>query len=133
MNPAPPVTRTRIRGGYRRLLTDRCQAGAQAVAPVRQDRSVLFAAEDRERRARGLRAELRRRHTPDEAVEARLLEDRLREVGPRAVAGGGDVPDAERRTALDQRPGGVGEVPDVRRAASLVGDDRDLVSLRAEP
>ncbi len=76
-------------------------------------------------------AELGGRDPPHGAVEARLLEDRLGELGPGAVAFGGDVPDALRQ--LDQLPGRLGEMADVGGAASLVVDDRDLVALPAEP
>ena len=79
------------------------------------------------------RAELRRRDPPHPAVEPRLLEDRLGEVRPRAVAGRGEVPDAERRRRVDELARRRGQMADVGRAAALVVDDRDLVPLRPEP
>src|SRR5438874_2170674 len=71
------------------------------------------------------------RDPPHAAVEAGLVEDRLRELGPRALAGRGEMPDAVRQ--LDERANRLRQVPDVGRAAALVVDDRDLVTLRAEP
>ena len=68
---------------------------------------------------------------PDAAVEAGLLEDRLGELGPGAVAGRRDVVDAVRQ--LDDGRHRRGEMPGVGRAAALVVDDRDLVALGAEP
>ena len=107
------------------------EALAQALAPVRQLRRALLAAQHRVGGPRRLRAELGGRDPPHAAVEARLLEDRLGEVGPRAVAGGGDVVDAERQ--LEHRRRRLREMADVGRAAALVVDDRDLVALGAEP
>ena len=68
--------------------TRRCrgEALAQAVAPVRQLGRALLGAQHRVRRPRRLRAELGGRDPPHAAVEPGLLEDRLGEVGPRAVA-----------------------------------------------
>src|SRR5205085_4638342 len=71
------------------------------------------------------------RDAADAAGDARLLEDRLGEVGPCAVTCGGDVVDAE-RPAHDVLDGG-GEMPDVGRTATLVVDDGDLVALGREP
>ena len=60
-----------------------------------------------------------------------LLEDRAGELGPRALALGGHVPDALRqREQLARR---LGQVADVGRRAGLVGDDAHLVALCAEP
>src|SRR5262245_43251178 len=114
MKPAPPVTSTRIGG---RLAAELLDALAQPVAPVRQTRRTAFRAEDRVRRPRRLRAELLRRDPPHAAVEARLVEDRLREVGPRAVSVRRDVVDAERQ--LDDCRDCGREMRDVRRAAAL--------------
>ena len=96
------------------------ETGPQAVAPVRQLRGALLAAEDRDRRPRRLRAELRRRDPPHPAVEPGLLEDRLREVGPRAVAGRREMPDPERGAAVDQRARRLGEVAR-RRSGTRAG------------
>ena len=93
MKPAPPVTRRRIgRKASRRISRE---AGAKPVAPVRElRRAGSLAAQDGVRRPRRRTLELRGRDAPHARVEARLLEDRLREVGPRAVAVRGDVPEA---------------------------------------
>src|SRR5829696_2294703 len=107
------------------------EAFPQPVAPVRELRRTLLAAQDRIRRTGGAGAEVAGRDPPDAARDARLLEDRLRELGPGAVARGRDVVDAER--ALEDRPRRVGEVRDVGRATALIVDDSDLVALGAEP
>ena len=90
------------RGARRRL--------AQPQAPVRQlRRPRMLRAEHRVRRPRRRPIELRGRDPPDAAVEPGLREDRLREVGPRAVAVGGDVVDAVRQVehrAGSRRRGG---------------------------
>src|SRR3954465_3950498 len=109
MKPAPPVTRTRMRRSVAGLpLTssrgfpwtsrsaDRArietnEACAQPLAPVRQLGGALLAPEDRVRRPRRARAELCRRDAADARGETGLLEDRLREVGPGAVAARSDV------------------------------------------
>ena len=62
------------------------------------------------------------------AAQPGLVEDRLGEVGPRAIAVGGNVPDAVR--LLEQLACRGGEVADERRRASLVVDDGYLVQLR---
>ena len=67
---------------------------------------------------------------PHAAVEPGLLEDRLRELRPRAVAAGGDVVDAEREQRHPWHR--FGEVHRVGRAAALVVHDRDLVAFRPE-
>ena len=87
----------------------------------------------REHRVRGPRrgtAELGSRDPAHAAVEAGLLEDRLRELGPRALAVRGEVPDAARQ--LDELARRRREMADIGRAAALVVDDRDLVALGAE-
>ena len=78
-------------------------------------------------------AELLRGDAPDPAREPGFVEDRLGEVRPGAVAGGGEVPDPEGGAAVDERARRLGQVAHVGRAAPLVGDDGDLVALRAEP
>src|SRR6185437_6087961 len=74
--------------------------------------------------------ELPGRDLADTAVESRLLEDRARELGPRALALRGNVPDALR--ALQQLAGGFGQMAHVGGAADLVGDDAHLVTLAPE-
>src|SRR4051794_14446692 len=92
MKPAPPVTSTRTN---LRLLTDFREAIPQALAPVREPRGAgALAAQDGVRGPRRRAAELRRRDRPDAAREAGLLEDRLGELGPAAVALGSHVPHA---------------------------------------
>ena len=82
----------------RRRRAEGRQALAQALAPVRQLRRARSRCAAPSTPGRGAGAPNSARRDPaDAAVEARLLEDRLREVGPRAVAGGGDVVDAERQ------------------------------------
>ena len=85
-----------------RAASEPRQALAQPVAPVRQLGRALLRAQHRVRRPRRLRAELGRRDPADAAVEAGLLEDRLREVGPRAVAARRRR--GRRRTAARRRP-----------------------------
>ena len=80
-------------------------------------------------RASSRTSELGRRDPAHPAVDTRLGEDRLRELGPCAVAVGGDVPHAARK--LDELAHRGAEMSDVCRAASLVVDDGDLVSFRA--
>src|SRR5262249_7157995 len=70
------------------------------------------------------------RDPPDAAVDAGLLEDRLREVRPGALARCGRVVDAERQLDHGARRGG--EVPDVRRRTALVVHHGDLLALGAE-
>src|SRR6476469_10059238 len=84
----------------------------QPLAPVRQLGGAALAAQNRVRRPRRARAELGRRDAPDARVEARLLEDRLRELRPRAVAARGDVVRAVREVQQGLRC--RGETPDVR-------------------
>src|SRR5262249_38723377 len=89
-----------------------------------------LAAQHRVRGPRRRPPELRRADPAHAAVEARLLEDRLREVGPGAIAGGGEMPHALR--LFDELANRDGEVADVRRRAALVVDDGDLVALLPE-
>src|SRR5688572_11640531 len=131
MNPAPPVTRSRI---ARRLVAQGGKAGAKAVAPVRQlGRARTLAPQDRVRGTRGGACELRGRDTPHPNLELGLLEDRLRELGPAARAGGREVPDTRLRARIHELADRRSEMGDVRRRAALVVDDRDLVPLGAEP
>jgi len=76
-------------------------------------------------------AELLARDPAHAAGEAGLREDRLRELGPGAVALRGDVPAAVRQ--LDNALRGFREVPDVGGRAALVVDDGDFVVVGAEP
>ena len=103
----------------------------QARSPSRQcgqaRRVGALAAQHRVRGPRRRTAELRGRDPAHAAVEAGLFEDRLGELRPRAVAVGGDVPEPARQ--LDELARRRGEMTDVRRAAALVVDDRDLVAL----
>src|SRR5439155_10446357 len=85
------------------------------------------AAEDGVRRSRSGARELGARDPANAALDAGLIEDRLRELGPGAVARGGDVPDPA--GPLDQHTHSLREMADVRRAAALVVDDRHLVPL----
>src|SRR5438067_2526081 len=65
---------------------DPFEARAQALAPVREARRVrALAAQHRIRGARRRAAELGRRDSADPAYEPRLREDRLGELGPRAL------------------------------------------------
>ena len=104
---------------------------AQPLAPVGQRRRPLLAPKHRVARPRRRSAELSGRDPADLCVEPRLLEDRLGEVGPGGIALGRDVVDAVRKEQdLARRRG---EVTDVGRRPALIGDDRDLVPLLAEP
>ena len=93
------------------VCAESAEALAQALAPVRQLRGALLAAQHRVRGARRARAELGSRDPADARREACLLEDRLGEVGPRAVAGRRHVVDAERQ--LEHAVRRVCEVADV--------------------
>src|SRR5204862_2283623 len=74
------------------------QALAKPLAPVREPRRLrLLAAQHRVRRPRRGASQLLRRDRHDAAFELRLLEDRLRELGPGALAVGGGMPDPERQ------------------------------------
>src|SRR5262245_27267048 len=82
----------------RALLDEAGKTFAEAVAPVREVRGVrLLAAEDRVRRARSRATELLGRDPAHAALDLRFLEDRLRELGPRAVAVRGDVVEPVRK------------------------------------
>ena len=82
-------------------------------------------------RARGRAAELLRPDPPHAALQPRLLEDRLGEVGPGRLPAAGDVPDPERQR--DELPHRRREMPDVGRRAALVVDHRHLVPLGPGP
>src|SRR5260370_37333416 len=106
MNPAPPVTRRRI---ARRLATKVRETRCQTVAPMRKGRRTLaLAAKNRIGRTRRWSIQLRCRDPPDTAIQPRLREDFLGEVGPGALALRRQVPDAA-------RPGGVHERVDGAR------------------
>src|SRR5690349_4313400 len=92
---------------------------------------MLLAAEHRVSRACCGTPQLRARYAPDAHADACLLEDRLREVGPGAVACGGEMPDAVR--AIEQLSRRASQMADVRRRGALVVDDGDLVALLREP
>src|SRR5207244_6089726 len=70
------------------------------------------------------------RDADDPAGEPRLLEDRFGELGPGAVALRGEMPDTVRSS--QQLARGLGEVPNVGRAAPLVVDDANLLLPLAE-
>src|SRR5215207_11207473 len=108
------------------------EACPQPLAPVRKPRrAVALAPENRIcRPCRGPR-ELGSGDPPHAAVDAGLLEDRLREVGPGTVALRREMPDPA--LAVEQLPGRRGQMPDVGRRAALVVDDSDLVALDPEP
>ena len=121
----------------RRAIAINPQMSRHSRRPSRQCGSCgalgALAAQDRVRGPRRRAAELRRRDPPDAAVDARLLEDRLGELGPGAVAVRCEMPDAARPIAVDELARRGGEVPDVGRAAALVVHHGDLVALGAEP
>src|SRR4029079_8650183 len=94
-------------------------------------RALALAAQDRVRRAWGGPAEFLGRDLADAAVDSGLLEDRSRELGPRALALRGHVPDTAGQ--VEQLARRLGEVAHVGRRASLVGDHAHLVPLCAEP
>src|SRR5678816_3006077 len=85
------------------------EAFAEPVPPVRERRRTLFAPQHRVGRAGRRGTEVGRGDSIDPAVEAGLLEDRLGEVGPGAVAVRGDVVDAVRQ--VEERTRRPGEVP----------------------
>src|SRR5262245_10123247 len=119
MNPAPPVTSTfmrprvvekssRIRHpfGARHWLwiTEEGKAGAEAIAPVWQQRRARpLGAKHRRRRSRRDGTELGGGDPADAALDSRLLEDRLGEIGPRAIPSGGEM--IEPFGQLEQHPG----------------------------
>ena len=105
----------------------RDEAGSQALAPVRELAAHPLAAQDRVRGTRGRTAELSGRDPADAATQAGLLEDRLGELGPRAVARRRDMADAIRK--LEDFLRRLREMPDEGRRAALVVDDRHLVLL----
>src|SRR6187401_3802638 len=109
MNPTPPVTSRRIRG---RLAVNFGEAGAQPLAPVREyGSSRPLTAQHGVRGPRRRSLELGRRDTPYAALELRLLEDRLGELRPRAVAGGSYVPQTLRQIVVHELPNGRSQMP----------------------
>ena len=115
MKPAPPVTRSRTarkasRPSRRGMRGDRRASAEASGAPV------SLAPQHGVRGSRGRTLELSRRDPPDTAAEPCLREDRLGEVGPRAVALGRNVPEPfgrsrvdESRTAAARWPTNVGQ------------------------
>src|SRR5215212_160680 len=98
---------------------------------MRKLRSVLpFAPEHGVRRTWSRPAELLRRDLAHPAVEPRLGEDHLGELGPRALPLRGQVPRAVRK--LEQLARRLGEMAHEGRLADLVRNDRDLVLLLPE-
>src|SRR5262245_58878306 len=131
MKPAPPVTSSRI---ARRLAAHLGEAGAKPLAPVRKGRCAgTLTAEHRVRGPGSASFQLCGRDSADTAIDACLLEDRLREVGPRAVASGSDVPEAPRTVLDHQRAHCLREVSGEGRRGTLVVDDPYLVAFLAEP
>src|SRR5262245_18962105 len=131
MKPAPPVTSSR---NARRLAAHLGEACAKTLAPVRKDgRAGTLAAEHRVRGPGSASFQLHGRDSADTANGARLLEDRLREVGPRAVASGSDVPEAPGTLLVHQLTHRLREGSGEGRRATLVVDDLDLVAFLAEP
>src|SRR5512133_3772317 len=107
MKPAAPVTRRFMRASLEKTL----EALTQPVAPVWKTRRALaLAAEDGVRWPRRRSREVHARDPADTAVDAGVLEDRLREFGPGAVTVGGGVPDSRRQVQHD--PGRSSEMPD---------------------
>src|SRR5205823_11620692 len=91
------------------LVADPHEALAQAVVPVWKTRRLrLLAPQDRVRGPGSRSPELGRRDPANPTREAGLLEDRLGEIGPGAVAVGRDVVEAVRQ--LDDAPRGLGEM-----------------------
>ena len=100
---------------------------------MRQHRGArLLRAEHAVGRPRRRAAELLGRDPLDAAGDPGLLEDRLGEVGPGALALRGQVVDAERQARVDDLARGGSQVADVGGAAELVGDDAHLVALLGE-
>src|SRR5262245_22587682 len=125
MNPAPPVTSTLI-------ASEPSQARAQALSPMRQARRLrLRRAQDGVRRPRRRPVELGRRDALDAALDPGLLEDRLGELRPRAIAFGGDV--VQPMGLQDDVACGPRQMARVRRRAALIVHDRYLVPLAAQP
>src|SRR5262249_43474363 len=90
----------------------------------------MLRAEDRVRRTGSRAAELLGRNRPNTRGQSRVLEDRPRELRPGAIPLGAGVVRAVRQ--LEDRARRLGGVPDVRRRASLVVDDLDLLALGAQ-
>ena len=103
--------------GRRRLLAQAGEAGPEPVPPVRELRRALLASQHR-RRAGGPEPEVGRSDPVHPAVQPRLLENRFREVGPRAVTPRRQVVDArtaDRAVPASPPPGGP------RRSGSRAG------------
>ena len=109
------------------------EAGAEALAPVREPRRLrALAAEHRVRGPRRRTAELRGRDRPHPALEPASSKIASRELGPRALARGGDVPDARCGSSTSARVAAA-RCPTYVGQPTLVVDDRDLVALAPEP
>ena len=102
------------------------EIGREALPPARKRRRVrALAAEHRVGGARRAAREHVGRAGHHAAVGARLVEDLLGELVPRARSAAGEVMDAV-GVALDQLRDRGGEMGGVGRAADLVGDDEHL-------
>src|SRR5262245_46124987 len=100
MKPAPPVTRRRIRGRLARHLGE---AGPEPLTPVRKPRGIaMLASGHRVRRSWDRTLDLGGRDASDPTVEARLLEDRLGEVGPRAFTVRCQMPEPFQPIVVDE-------------------------------
>src|SRR5207253_9693947 len=112
---APPCLLSLVPGSLR---LEALEAGAQAVAPVWKTRRVVpLASQHRVRGTRRRPPQLLRGHAPHAAAHSRLLEDRLRELGPGALALRRYVPDPRR--TLHDLPQRLRQVPDVGRRRAL--------------
>jgi hypothetical protein len=110
---------------------DADEEGLQPLTPVGQARDVrMLTPQHGIGRARRRPSELLRRDAPHPATHTGLVEDRLGELGPCAVAFGREVTGA--LGPIEHVPDSRGQVADVGRRATLVVDDSDLVPLGAE-
>ena len=94
---------------------------------MREGRRALLAAQHRVCRPWRGPSQLGTRDPTHPRIQAGLLEDRFRKLGPRRIAFSGDVPDAER--SLQQLTRRGCQMADVGRSGALVVDDSDLVAL----
>ena len=112
MNPAPPVTSRRIRGRLAAHLREAC---AQSLTPVREMRRARRSLRSTEYAGLVRGGPARPSRSAGPGSRGRLLEDRLGEVRPRAVAVRSDVPEPRGRsssTSFRWRP------PDGRRRSA---------------
>ena len=113
------------------LVRDPREAGTEPVAPVREPGRLRVLAAQHRVRGPGCRArQLGRRDPPHAARQPGLGEDRLGEVGPGAVALGGDVVEPVREP--DERARGGREVSDVA-SATRAGRRPPTTSSRSRP